>query len=159
MKKLLFLLGIAMAVSCGENKEQAAGAAESSFDLFGEQITEDNALEPSQLSVQMEGKDTVKVKLKTKIKEVCQKKGCWMNVDLGNNEEMTVRFRDYAFFVPKDAAGREVVFEGLAFRDTTSVEDLKHYAEDAGKTPEEIEKITGPEVSISFEASGVMIKK
>lgn len=158
MKKIAFLIGIAMAVSCGEVKNNEA-ANEPQFDVFGEQITGDNAVEPSQLASQFEGKDTVKIKLKTKITEVCQKKGCWMNVDLGNNEEMTVRFKDYAFFVPKDASGREVVFEGLAFHDTTSVEDLRHFAEDAGQTPEEIEKITEPEVRISFEASGVMIRK
>lgn len=158
MKKLFFLIGILLAVSCGENKE-ITGSTEQQFDLFGDVITEENSVEPAQLASQLEGKDTVKIKLKTKIKEVCQKKGCWMNVDLGNEVEMTVRFKDYAFFVPKDAAGKEVVFEGLAFRDTNSVDDLKHYAEDAGKTAEEIEKITEPEVSISFEASGVIIKK
>ena len=158
MKKLLFLIGIVMAVSCGENKENANNS-ESQFDLFGEQITEENAVDPSQLATQLEEKDTVKIKIKTKINEVCQKKGCWMNVDLGNSEEMKVRFKDYAFFVPKDAAGKEVVFEGFAFRDTTTVNDLKHYAEDAGKTPEEIEKITEPKIGVAFEASGVMIKK
>lgn len=158
MKKIAVLIGIAMAVSCGETKNNEV-VNEAQFDVFGEQISVDNAVEPSQLSAQLEGKDTVKIKLKTKITEVCQKKGCWMNVDLGNSEEMMVRFKDYAFFVPKDAAGREVVVEGLAFHDTTTVEDLRHFAEDAGQTPEEIEKITEPEVSISFEASGVMIRK
>ena len=158
MKKLLFLLAIAFAVSCGEKKDGTT-AEDAQFDLFGEQITAGNAIAPEQLAAQLEGKDTVKIKLKTKIAEVCQKKGCWMNVDLGNNETMTVRFKDYGFFVPKDAANKEVVFEGLAFLDTTTVDALKHYAEDAGKSQEEIDKITEPEISIVFEASGVMIKK
>lgn len=158
MKKLLFFIGIALAVSCGENIEKS-NVSEAQFDLFGDLVTEENALEPAQLAVQLTGKDTVRIKLKTKITEVCQKKGCWMTVDLGNNTEMQVRFKDYGFFVPKDAAGREVIFEGLAFHDTTTVEDLKHYAEDAGKTPEEIEKITESEITIGFEASGVAIKK
>jgi hypothetical protein len=35
------------------------------------------------------------------IKEVCQQKVCWMKVDVGNGEEMLVRFKRYAFFVPK----------------------------------------------------------
>lgn len=158
MKKLIFLTGIVLAISCGENKENVNNEA-SDFELFGEQITEENAVDPSQVATQLEGKDTLKIKVKTKITEVCQKKGCWMNVDMGNNETMTVRFKDYGFFVPKEAAGREVVFEGMAFRDTTSVDELKHYAQDAGKTAEEIEAITEPEVGLSFEASGVIIKK
>lgn len=156
--KLYFLAGLAFLISCGEHAENGESQT-TQFDAFGEQITEENAIESSALASQLEGKDTVRVKLKTQIKEVCQKKGCWMNVAIGQEDEMTVRFKDYGFFVPKDAAGKEVIFEGLAFRDTTSVADLRHYAEDAGKTPEEIEKITEPEVSLGFEASGVIIRR
>ena len=35
---------------------------------------------------------------------------------------------------------------------------LKHYAEDAGKSQKEIDKITKPEYKISFIADGVIIK-
>ena len=63
------------------------------------------------------------------------------------------------FFVPKDASGKTAIFEGVAYNDTIPVNDLKHYAEDEGKSKEEIEKITKPEVTISFEAHGVIIKK
>ena len=31
--------------------------------------------------------DTVNVKFTSKIKDVCQKKGCWMNVALENDKE------------------------------------------------------------------------
>ena len=40
----------------------------------------------------------------------------------------------------------------------TSVEELKHYAEDAGETQEVIDAITEPEISLAFEAKGVIIK-
>ena len=40
-----------------------------------------------------------------------------------------------------------------------SVADLKHYAEDAGKSPEEIAKITEPSIEFAFEANGVLLKK
>jgi hypothetical protein len=81
-----------------------------------------------------------------------------MDLDLENGETMTVRFKDYGFFVPKDADGRIAIIEGWAKKDTTSVELLRHYAEDAGKTKEEIEAITEPEIGYSFEAKGVIIK-
>lgn len=158
MKKIFLILGVTFMFSCG-NKQANQSENETKFDVFGEVISEENAIEATLLNSQLEGKDTVEVKLKTKINEICQKKGCWMNVDLGNNEEMTVRFKDYGFFVPKDAAGREVIFEGMAYRDTVSVEDLRHYAEDEGKSAEEIAQIKEPEITISFEASGVLIKK
>jgi hypothetical protein len=41
--------------------------------------------------------------------------------------------------------------------DTTTVEELKHFAEDDGKSKEEIEKITEPKIEMVFEASGVKL--
>ena len=72
---------------------------------------------------------------------------------------MRIRFKDYGFFMPKDCSGKEVIFEGKAFYDTTTVEMLKHYAMDGGKSKEEIEKITEPEINLSFLASGVLLKQ
>jgi hypothetical protein len=77
---------------------------------------------------------------------------------LGDGEEMRVTFKDYGFFVPLDAAGKTVIMEGKAYYDTTSVDMLRHYAEDAGESPEEIEKITEPKLELAFEATGVLLK-
>ena len=81
-----------------------------------------------------------------------------MTIDLGNNEEMRVAFKDYGFFVPKDCDGKEATFKGTATFDTTSVADLQHYASDEGLAQEEIDKITEPEIALVFEAMGVVIK-
>ena len=163
MKKLFFLsvIGMIFLSSCGNNQSEKTEIAtvDTSLQYFGDSITQDGAIAADQLAAQMKGKDSMKVKLTGTIQEVCQKKGCWMNMNIGNNQSMKVRFRDYAFFVPKDAANKTVIIEGVAFNDTTSVADLKHYAEDGGKTKEEIEKITEPEINIGFEAHGVIIKK
>ena len=75
------------------------------------------------------------------IKEVCIKKGCWMTLSLENDSEMMVRFKDYGFFVPLDASG-EVLIHGKAFISETSVDDLRHYAEDAGASDDEIAAVT-----------------
>ena len=80
-----------------------------------------------------------------------------MTVKLDDENEMMVRFKDYGFFVPFDCDGKNAVFEGVAFHDTTLVADLRHYAEDAGKSAEEIEAITEPEISTGFLANGVII--
>jgi hypothetical protein len=42
--------------------------------------------------------------------------------------------------------------------DTTSVEDLRRYAKQDGKSKEEIEKINEPLVEVSILATGVKIK-
>ncbi len=126
---------------------------------FGEKIKLDGAIEGASFLKQIDGKDSLLVKISAPIVNVCQKKGCWMNVDLGEGKQMMVRFKDYGFFVPKDADGKIAVMDGVAFREVLSVDMLRHYAEDAGKTKEEIEKITEPETRLSFEASGVLIYK
>jgi len=126
-------------------------------DYYGEKIKANGAISTSEFVKQIEGKDSLAVKMKVKINEACKKKGCWMNVDLGDGQSMMVRFKDYGFFVPKDADGSDAVIEGHAFREEVSVDMLRHFAEDAGKSKEEIAAITKSEVNLSFEAFGVII--
>jgi hypothetical protein len=75
-------------------------------------------------------------------------------------DTILIRFKDYGFFVPKEGiAGDNTIINGKLSVDTLSVSLLKHYAEDAGKSLEEINKITEPEVSMTFLADGVLIRK
>ena len=62
-----------------------------------------------------------------------------------------------AFFMPKDIAGRKVVMEGKAYREITTVEELRHFAEDEGKSAEEIAAITEPLEELKFMATGVVL--
>ena len=73
------------------------------------------------------------------------------------DQEAFVKFKDYGFFVPKTLADVEVVVSGRAYVSKTSVEDLKHFAQDAGKPQEEIDAITEPELSLDFMADGVLV--
>ena len=160
MKNILSAFLVAgLLASCSQaNKEETSDDSKSSLSYFGDTITEENAKEATQLVALIGDQSKMDVKLTGTIDQVCQKKGCWMDVNMGNNQTLKVRFKDYAFFVPKDAAGKTVIMEGEAFHDTVTVAQLRHYAEDAGKSKEEIEKITEPEISINFEAKGVIIK-
>ena len=90
--------------------------------------------------------------------EVCPKKGCWMNVKV-NTDTVFVKFKDYGFFVPKTGIeGKHILMTGNIFRDTISVERLRHYAEDAKKSKEEIELIKVPEYKINMIANAVAIR-
>ena len=81
-----------------------------------------------------------------------------MTVQMPEGEKMMVRFKDYGFFVPlKGLEGKHAVMQGYASKETTDVATLRHYAEDAGKSKEEIAKITEPETSLMFLADGVLI--
>ncbi len=163
MKKLLFasVIGVALLSACGEPKKDVktdVAVADTTLKYFGDTITLDGAVPADQLMSKINGKDSLKIKLTGKVEEVCQKKGCWMTMNIGGDKTMQIRFKDYGFFVPKNAPGKVATIEGVVFTDTTSVAQLKHYAEDGGKSKEEIAKITKPEVSLSFEAHGVIIK-
>ena len=66
---------------------------------------------------------------------------------------------NYGFFMPLDASGKEVIVAGKAFVTEVSVADLKHYAGDAGKSPDQIANISEPAMEFAFEAKGVLLKK
>lgn len=176
-KQLLIIAGSAFFASCGDYTENNAkelnsdtsfveitdttSAVEEMNDtskvLFGEEVQAEGAINLEQFAQQIEGKDSIEAKIIATPSKVCQKMGCWFIVELPNGEEMRIKTKDHAFAVPKDMAGKEVVFEGMAYRDTVSVEQLQHYAEDAGKSKEEIAAITEAEVGVSFRADGVRI--
>ena len=102
--------------------------------------------------------DSVQLKVKGKIIDVCSKKGCWMTIELPNKQELMVRFKDYGFFVPIDSSG-EVIINGLAYINNTSVDELRHYAKDAGASINDIESIVEPKITYNFEAEGVLLAK
>ncbi len=164
------LVIIALMISCKNEKktevveeivEQEQVTEELAYTSYGEMINDKDALTTDRMLAHydaMKVGDTVNAKMVGKITDVCSKKGCWMKLDMGNDKDVRVTFKDYGFFVPTDASG-EVVVNGKAYVSETSVDDLKHYAEDAGKSPEEIAKITEPEITMSFVADGVLLKK
>ncbi len=145
----------------GEEGGEATAAAPvmvGDMQSFGEKISPDGAHPIAELPKLMAGKDSVQVKLVADVADVCQVKGCWMELPQANGDKMRVRFKEYAFFVPKDAAGKTTIVNGWAKKYTTSVEALRHYAEDAHKSKQEIAAITKPQAGIAFEADGVLLK-
>lgn len=151
--------------ACKEEKKESTEVTLSSKELtyasFGDKISEDKVISSQEMLAKFESMnigDTLNVKFASKIKEVCSKKGCWMKLPLTAEKETMVRFKDYGFFMPLDANGKEVIVEGKAFVKETSVKELQHYAEDAGKSKAEISKITAPKKEFSFEANGVLLK-
>ena len=98
-------------------------------------------------------------KLEGQILSTCPMKGCWMKMSV-ERDTILVRFKDYGFFVPKSGAeGKSAIINGKLSVDTLSVAQLRHYAEDAGKSKEEVSKIVKPEITISFLADGVVIDR
>jgi hypothetical protein len=161
MKNLLLILSLfTLAISC--NKKENKIESKLVYASFGEKITEGNAISKEVLLEKyktLKKGDTLTIKVTSKINEICQNKGCWMTLDLGNDETAFVKFKDYGFFVPMNAQKRNTIIEGKAFVEETSVAELKHYAEDEGKSEKEIAEIKAPKTEYKFLAHGVLISK
>ena len=130
-----------------------------SYEHFGEKISIDNAVQYESVKDRAFQEGSIVTSIEGTILETCPKRGCWMTMAT-QTDTVFVRFRDYGFFVPTDGAeGKAAIVQGDLFVDTISVRMLQHYAKDAGKSKEEIAKITEPELGLSFTADGVIIKK
>lgn len=158
MKKFLFVFACtALLFACG-NPPADTTAETGEPQSFGEKITADGAITHADVLAKLSEADSVKVKFTGQVESVCQTKGCWMNITDGNaDNDIFVKFKDYGFFMPKDIAGRDVIMEGYVYREMTSVEELKHYAEDEGLSQEEIDAITEPTEELKFMADGVLL--
>lgn len=166
MKKIFFLVLLgAVFVACkNETKTETTPekTQEIAYASFGDKIEAENASDVATMAKEyreMKAGDTLSSKMMATVKEVCQAKGCWMTLEMEDSTEVLVRFKDYGFFVPKNIAGQEVIVNGKAYVAETSVEELRHYAKDAGKSDEEIESITEPERTYAFLADGVLVKE
>lgn len=107
-----------------------------SYEVFGSDFDDKEVISAADLDKildDLDVADTVDVVFKTKIHAVCQKKGCWMEVDLPDDNVARVTFIDYSFFVPMNAMESEAIVKGKAFWKSDSVAEKMHYAEDAGE--------------------------
>ena len=157
---LLFVLNSNAQSTVKKSKAVAINTAD--YTSFGSKFAVKNVLDEKQMLKKyktLKNGDSIKVQFKSKIKEVCKKKGCWMQMNLSDEKQSFVKFKDYAFFVPLNADNYDAILNGIAFVNIVSVSELKHYAKDGGKSQEEINKITKPETTYSFMADGVLIKK
>ena len=143
-------LGISLFAAAQDPTPAAKGVT------YGEGTSEKGAVPVSQITSNMK-EDKFTGKASGKVLSVCQEKGCWMKVENTAGETMMVKFKDYGFFMPKDIVGKQVVLDGEATVKETSVKQLKHYAGDAGKSKEEIAKITEPKKELIFTAKGVLV--
>ncbi|RAR47416.1 DUF4920 domain-containing protein [Flavobacterium lacus] len=162
-KTILVAIAVFSMIACKkEEVKEVAEVKTENFKTFGDSISADGVISREDLLAKYETLkegDTIEVKFRSDIKDVCQKKGCWMNMSLNEDKNAFVRFKDYGFFMPLNAAGSEAIVNGKAFISVETVDELKHYAKDAGKSQAAIDSITEPKVSYSFLSNGVLIKE
>ena len=124
--------------------------------VFGEKTTADGAIPVGELPGKLKGSKPAEVKVTGKVKEVCKAEGCWLKMETADGA-MMIKMKDHKFLVPLSMNGKTIVVDGTATLKETSVDMLKHYAEDAGKTKAEIEAITQPKKEITMQAKGILV--
>ncbi len=154
MKSIITIIFCALSIFsfAQPNKKAAAAGVQ-----YGAATTATGAVEVNILEEKLVMADSYKGKVKGTVISVCEKKGCWMKLAQTDSNGILIRFKDYKFFMPLNIVGKDVVLQGEAKKTVTSVDMLKHYAEDAGKSKEEIKKITEPKTEIEFIATGVLV--
>ena len=147
--KIFFIFFFSLfSFSQNDNNYERYGELFETSEIINYELERDNFLNSSS-----------KVKIEGEILSSCPMKGCWMKISV-EKDTVLVRFKDYGFFVPKNGIeGKSTIINGKLSVDTLSIAQLQHYAEDAGKSKEEIALISKPEITISFLADGVLIKE
>jgi hypothetical protein len=92
--------------------------------------------------------------VKGRIRDVCQRKGCWMVLTDGESR-IRVRFADYGFFVPKDSSGKDAYVEGRASVEEISEKEARHYEAEA--IDGDPSKVQGAQRVVTFTATGVRL--
>ena len=125
--------------------------------VYGADFSKKKIIQAKEFNKKIVDSNKVAVQMKGTVLDVCPKKGCWMNVAMNNGDTLFVKMKDYAFFVPDNLKGKDILLDGVAYKETTSVKELKHYAEDAKKPQAEIDAITEPQRKARFTASGIKV--
>jgi len=125
-------------------------------EVFGAEVSEwSNAVSLTALISEADKFSSKEVTLETEVAQVCEKKGCFFVASEGENS-VRITFKDYGFFIPTDSKGKKVKLVGMFEMKTLSEGQAKHYAEDAGAEPDEIE---GEQQEYTIVATSVMVPK
>ncbi len=75
---------------------------------FGSKTDVKGAINADQLASYVKNENSIPVKVKGKVVDVCTKQGCWLKME-PTSGNMMVKMKDHSFFVPLDLNGKQVV--------------------------------------------------
>ncbi len=154
MKKVLFLIpSLLFAIVLMAQPPQIEATKGMTF---GDKISDAKAYTTDEASTYLMKERKGDVKIVGEVTEVCKAEGCWIRLKT-NDGTMLVKMKDHAFLVPVSLVGKTVELEGPGSLKETSVDMLKHYAEDAGKSKAEIDAITEPKKEVVIQAKGLVV--
>ena len=151
-KNFLFVIMLVMSLLALANPPKGTAKKGS---VYGKKTTDAGAITVEELVNKVKD-EPLTVKVKGTVVDVCTKEGCWLKLKTADGN-MMVKMKDHNFLVPVAINGKEIVVSGTAKMKITSVKELQHYAEDAGKNAEEIEEIKEPKKEIVLNATGILV--
>lgn len=125
------------------------------YSFYGKKFSVKEPIKADDLPEKMGNTLKMKTTVVGPVDQVCQKAGCWLTMKVDGTPMRVWGYEK--IFVPINSSGKQAVVTGYAVVETTSVEDLKHYAEDAGKSADEIAAITEPKKELTFRATGIAL--
>jgi hypothetical protein len=97
MRKIILVMLIAVTSAYAQNKTNS----NEKYASFGAKISKEGALSKEQATAKyakLKAGDTMAVKFRSKIVDVCSKKGCWMNLELAKGKTAFVKiFKDLSY--------------------------------------------------------------
>ncbi len=103
------------------------------YETFGNPLPDDGPIVP--LAELLDdpneylGRDVI---VRTRVAQVCQKKGCFFIAQDGEHVAR-VSFVDYSFFVPSDISGRTVTLAGRLVQKELTAPQAEHFSADLGE--------------------------
>ena len=156
--RLPLYLVIVLALGCvPNNASHEVIIIEDGLNYYGKKINDKKAVGLAEFDILANNTDTLSVKLKAGVSEVCQDDGCWFRINLHNGRRMVVHIKDEAFVIPIDVAGKHVMVEGYTYLESVSENVMKKYASQAGELQWIIDTIQGEHLQRMFVASSVVI--
>ncbi|MGZ8537018.1 MAG: DUF4920 domain-containing protein, partial [Flavisolibacter sp.] len=143
MKKIMFsaILFFALAANAQEEKEKIQAAKGV---VYGTVSAEKAPVNPDEIINKLVD-NKYEGQIKGKVAEVCVAEGCWIRLQKADGTTLMVKAKDHSFLMPENIVGKTVLVEGTATVKEIPESQRRHYAEDAGKSKEEIAKIKGAE--------------
>lgn len=155
MKKMIAIAALLLSANFIMAQPPAGDAKNG--DVYGGKFESGKVISTENLHSGLTDGNKLEGEIQGKVIEVCSNKGCWLKLQLADKSIATVKMKDYSFFVPTALTGKTVAINGTIQKATTSVKELRHFAEDAKKTPEEIEAINTPKEEIKITANSIKV--
>lgn len=130
--------------------------AEAAVLVRGEPLTGAPVVPFAELMKNPEAHEGKTIQVEGSVQKACTKKGCWMELSEGTGPGMRVKFKDYGFFVPLDAAGSKAKVEGQVKVTELSEGSARHFEKEGATIPRGTD---GKPREVQMVATGVELRR